>query len=95
MKIPVIYRMFHGEILALFPSIPGTNDPKTCSSYQHIGQHGAADLRRCIADSRPATEDEYKSLHAEILQRYVELEIVSRVSAAHNQNRTHQIGMYR
>jgi hypothetical protein len=68
MKTKVIFRVFKKEndVLALFPEIPGTNDPHTCSSYQHIGQHGAADPNGCIQSTRPARPDEYADLKREL-----------------------------
>jgi len=45
MPTPVIFRKFRSgrkEIIAIFPTIPVTNDPLTCLSYMHVGQHGSA-----------------------------------------------------
>lgn len=41
----VIFRRFRegGELIALFPHLPGTSDPATCESYMHVGQHSSAD----------------------------------------------------
>jgi len=36
------------------------------TTYQHVGQHSAANYKYCIATSRPATEAEYKDLKAEM-----------------------------
>ena len=45
MKTKVIFRKFHtGEVVALFPELPGTNDVATCLSYVHVGQHGATSV---------------------------------------------------
>lgn len=56
----VLFRRFKrkdgGDVVALFPLLPET-DPGTCSSYQHIGQHGAASLRLML-DTIPARMDE-------------------------------------
>lgn len=43
-KTKVIFRKFKddGEIIAIFPEIPGDNSVFTCQSYQHVGQHGQA-----------------------------------------------------
>ena len=65
MKTKVIFRIFPkskgGEVIALFPEEPGTNDPRTCLSYVRNGQHGAAsvDLGRSL---RLATPEEYAPL---------------------------------
>jgi hypothetical protein len=55
-----------GGILALFPYDPGTNDPYTCSCYEHIGQHGSANPGMCIAATKPAKPEEYANLKAEL-----------------------------
>lgn len=63
----VVFRVWSdGEVIALFPDLPGTNDPTTCSSYMHVGQHGSADYRGVIAETRPAREPEYEALRAEL-----------------------------
>lgn len=62
----VIFRKWHnGDIIALFPEIPGTNDPFTCLSYEHIGQHGAAQVS-IIGITTAANEREYKDLFNEL-----------------------------
>jgi len=41
-KTKVIFRKFpNGEVIALFPELPGTNDITTCLNYMHNGQHGS------------------------------------------------------
>lgn len=45
MKTKVIFRKFPaGDVIALFPELPGNYNPATYLSYQHIGQHGAASV---------------------------------------------------
>lgn len=72
----VIFRIFTGadalhnggahDVIALFPHIPGDMRPyQTCQSYQHIGQHGAADVR-LVERTRLATRAEYRELAAEL-----------------------------
>jgi hypothetical protein len=87
MKTKVIFRKFPsrqgGEVIALFPELPGTMDPHTCESYMHTGQHGAAsvDLGRTL---RLATPEEYEPLKRELESapfNYV-LEVVSRFPAS-------------
>ena len=75
----VLFRVWDGELIALFPRIAGdTNDPHTCQSYQRVGQHGAADLRGIMARSRPATPAEYKPLQEELEGRGYVLDIRQR-----------------
>jgi len=65
--VRVVFRAFRdGDVIALFPDLPGTNDPRTCASYLHVGQHGSADYRAVIADTRPARVPEYESLRREL-----------------------------
>lgn len=59
---PVIFRKFieGGDLIALFPTVPGDNSPATCSSYQFIGQHGAASVALFYSETVPAHETEYR-----------------------------------
>jgi hypothetical protein len=56
---------FKGDIIALFPydvwSYRGD-----VTSYEHIGQHGAADYNHCINMTVPAKDKEYQSLKEEL-----------------------------
>jgi len=53
-----------GEVIALFPCLPGTNDPNTCLSYMHTGQHGGATASQ---HGWPrATPEEYAPLKKEL-----------------------------
>lgn len=62
----VVFRKFkEGDIIALFPEILGTYDPRTCMSYQHIGQHGSADTA-IINDTYPARVNESDDLFQEL-----------------------------
>lgn len=79
MTTKVIYRKFpEGDVIALFPELPGDSSPHTCLSYQHIGQHGAAstDLSR---STTPATPAEYADLERELQSiGYDDLKVYSR-----------------
>lgn len=75
----VIFRMFKGEVLALFPEVAGTVDkPHHCLSYARIGQHSAADPYGVIDESSPATPEEYASLKRELERIGYQLEVVQR-----------------
>lgn len=81
----VIFRKFKddGEIIALFPEEPGTTDPMACSSYMHVGQHGAAS-EGVVDATCPAREEEYADLLAELGQiGYDDITIVHRFTTAH------------
>ncbi len=53
-----------GIAIALFPDIDA--DRGTCQSYEHIGQHGGADLELVLSLTRPASQVEYADLKAEL-----------------------------
>lgn len=66
-KTIVVFRVFKdlGDVVALFPAeIDFPNGG--CSSYQHVGQHGAAHYYHCISITRPAKPSEYKALKREL-----------------------------
>lgn len=64
----VVFRKFKdgGDVVALFPEERWSRHEYTISSYQHVGQHGAADYDHVITISHPARADEYRSLLAEL-----------------------------
>lgn len=66
-SVKVIFRKFKkdGDIIALFPHIEADNSGN-CQSYQHIGQHGAADYNYCMKISNAATKEEYQALKTEL-----------------------------
>lgn len=63
----VIFRVYkEGDIIAIFPRMLGDNDPDTCGSYQHIGQHGACSPRQIIHATKNATPAQAAELKAEL-----------------------------
>jgi hypothetical protein len=56
-----------GEVIALFPALPGGRLGE-CISYVHVGQHGAADHGYVIGTTLPAQPDEYADLQAELVR---------------------------
>ena len=69
---PVVFRVLtqepqKGEVIALFPLLAWSKD-HLCTSYMHIGQHGAADYAGMIRQSRKATPEEYMPLYRELTQ---------------------------
>ena len=108
-KLPVIFRAeragdFAGEVTAIFPTLPGTNDPATFTIYAHIGQHGTG-ARDWYAGTRPATESEAAPLLAELRSIYetrpasnpeiygppVKLQVCKRISAAMDAQRRESV----
>ena len=77
----VVFRKWNkgGEIIALFPEERWNRHNYTINSYIHVGQHGAADYDQVVAISRPAREDEYKPLLAELIDiGYDDLRVMKR-----------------
>lgn len=68
-KTAVIFRRWkggNGGIIALFPEIPADIHGYYVLSYEHIGQHGAANYSGVIARTVPASEEEYCNLKQEL-----------------------------
>lgn len=61
--LPVIFRMYRGELCAYFPTEEWAPGEITC--YAHIGQHSGA-CRTWLRKGRPATVTEYSDLLAEL-----------------------------
>jgi hypothetical protein len=93
---PVIFRKWKdtGDILALFPYDLGTDSPYTCSSYEHVGQHGAADPRGCIQQTKPAKPEEYAALKAELESLGYKLKPMSRLQYDALLSRENQLKQY-
>lgn len=69
-RVIVIFRRWPpkdgGDVIALMPACPATVDGRFCTSYQHVGQHGAADYAGVVRATRPATPEEYAPLLREL-----------------------------
>ena len=82
MRTPVIFRVWRErgtdcEVFALFPTLP---EGRYVTSYQHIGQHSAADYGLCIKHSRPAQPAEYADLLEELTRIGYCLRVIRRLS---------------
>lgn len=64
------------DVIALFPEIKEGSG--LCLSYEHFGQHGAADYLTVISRTRPARPCEYAALKAELEGRGYNLEVRKR-----------------
>jgi hypothetical protein len=80
---PVVFRMIKGECVAIFPTLAGTNDVNTCSSYQHVGQHGACDIN-LGKRARLAKSYEYRALKKELEGLGYRLHVVDKIAPAHH-----------
>lgn len=74
----VMFRILKGEVIALFPEEPGTNDPDTCLSYTHDGQHGHFDVRTKTKPIGFFKLVEAYKLQDEIVRIGYELKVVDR-----------------
>lgn len=68
------------EPIALFPELPGTNDPYTCSFYMHVGQHSSCDPLWVIETTKPATLEEQNILKEELESIGYKLKVYRRYS---------------
>ena len=79
-KDKVVFRMFNGEVIALFPE-EKWSDRGDVNSYMHVGQHGGADYSGVIRASRKATPKEYADLKAELKSIGYKVEVKERASS--------------
>lgn len=78
----VIFKRFpEGDVIALFPALPGTRDPySTCMSYMRTGQHGHASTD--LFTLPPAQPAEYADLQRELESLGYTLRISRRATRA-------------
>lgn len=64
----VVFRVWKdtGDVIALFPDLPGGFDRTTCESFSHVGQHSGANYAHVITQTRPARADESEALRREL-----------------------------
>lgn len=90
----VIFRRFKkrdgNDLIALFPALAGDQSPHTCSSYQTIGQHGAASVG-LVSITRKAKPEEYADLQKELERIGYRLKIAHKFTAADYRARLEQL----
>lgn len=76
----VVFRRWRdtGDLIALFPEIPADVHGLFCSSYEQIGQHGAADYWGVLQQTRPAGIEECTVFAEELQQIGYNLQPVKR-----------------
>ena len=96
-KTVVIFRKFSdGDIIAIFPEIPGTYEEFTCSSYMHIGQHGSCHPVSLInGGTKLASETEYHDLFIELESIGYNLEVKKRMTQEMYNNRVEVLRQYK
>jgi len=83
--VPVIFRKWKQSphtVIALFPTEPATRRRGEVLSYEHIGQHGAADYSGVISLTKPAKPSEYRALKKELEGIGYRLKVVQRQTPA-------------
>jgi hypothetical protein len=85
-KTKVIFRKFpDGEIIALFPELPGTNSVTNCLNYMHNGQHGSG--KATCEGTKPVDKDWNGALKRELTAIGYNLTVVTRFSYQMDQKR--------
>lgn len=77
-KTLVVFRKFEGNVTALFPLEPGSNNAYDMTCYSHVGQHSAADML-WVRKTKPAKIAEYWDLARELTHLGYKLKIGKRV----------------
>ena len=75
------------EPFALFPELPTDEYGRYATCYQHVGQHCSADYHGCIANSDPATAEEYRELYDELERRGYALVVKQRATPEMHERR--------
>ena len=85
----VVFRRWRdsGSVIALFPEIPADIQGRYCVSYEHIGQHGAADYNGVILATTPVNPREYADLAEELRRIGYNLRPIKRASCQHHDRR--------
>ena len=93
----VIFRKWKdtGTIIALFPTIPSDRYGWQCLSYEHVGQHGGADLQGVKETTTPAGAQETIPLRRELRRRGYRLEPIRRTTARMHEQRRAEARRYR
>lgn len=92
-RLPVLFRVIRGELLAIFPTLPHDYEGQFYTCYAHVGQHGACS-KSFTSAGRLAKPEEYADLLSELRGIYEHkfsgddeiypLYVVKRTSGAHH-----------
>lgn len=85
----------NGQIDAIMPELPGTNDPATMTCYAHIGQHSTGDSTWYLDTTVPATPSEYSDLKAELESIGYNVKVIKRMPSNARQVREAALGIKR
>ncbi len=86
----VIFRRDSSGVTAVFPTLPGTNDPSTFTVYAHLGQHasGSYGWYRTTKRAKPA---EYADLARELRRIGYQLRVGQRFTRKDDEIRAARI----
>ena len=92
----VVFRKWRhcDDIIALFPELPSDLRGWYCDSYEHVGQHGAADYRLVVLATTPARPEDYGVLARELTNIGYNLRPIKRASQQHHENRRQSAQQY-
>lgn len=70
--LPVVFRLYRGEVVAVFPTVQAVHGSAQVLCYSHVGQHGSAhpDILKPGRDRRAAKPEEFAELLAEVSAIY-------------------------
>jgi hypothetical protein len=91
----VVFRVWNrgGDVIALFPELPGSSDPSTCLCYECAGQHGHADTSIVRSCTRAASEAEYAPLKRELEMLGYSLQVQTRFPSHSHLKRRQELGL--
>ena len=83
------------DLVAIFPTVPGSNDPSTMQCYSVIGEHSICRAGYAGSNTKPATPAQVAAMvaHLKKLKGYEEwtLRPIARVSPHHRTERVRQL----
>lgn len=88
----VVFRVLKGEVIACFPTEPGTNNPNTMSAYVYAGQHITVDAN-IGRHARLANHSEFNYLKKELESIGYKLNIKYRSCPAYRREREKKISL--
>ncbi len=84
-----------GEIVALFPELPGDVFGVHCLAYRHVHHYSAADYHAVIRHSIPSTPQEFARLARELRLMGHDLRPIRRATDRHHEQRRRIVGLER
>jgi hypothetical protein len=81
------------DVIAFFPTHPGSNTEQSMSCYSSVGQHSSCGMEYISGGTKPATPEQVKAMLKELHGRgYDNLKVVSRASSHHRAERKRALG---